>query len=209
MSTKLFRLKNQLIQSYSSSGAESVKSKLTTFTNNYKLEVPERFKGTIVEKWMLYWRNLLIDYRDVFIDIGKQSKARPIRTAIYAGAAAAIYSSINRNPTETDFLDNLRKCTHDMMVVSENCHNPVSAQYVRFLERCYNEGIIRRLNLGVCSLLWLDNYDKALGLYKTTCTYLQPEYLAWHTRIIDVGFWNVWWQLQKKMTDYDVNENNL
>lgn len=206
MTTKLFRLQNHLIKSYIN-GGEAIKSKLAIVQN--KFVVPERLKGTIAEKWLLYWKNLYKDYRDVFIDVGKQTKDHPIRSTFYISSAAAAYYAFKRNPSETDFYEQLRKYTGDLVLVHESCQNPIASEYFKFLERCYNEGIIRRLSIGICSFLWIDNYDKALSLYKTTCTHLQPDYLMWHKRIIDVGFLNTWWTLKDKMIDYDVNENNL
>lgn len=206
MATKLFRFKNQLTQSYGS-GTEAIKLKFATIQS--KFEVPERFKGTMVEKWLLYWKNLYRDYADVFIDVGKQTKERPIRSGLYATGAGAAYYAFKRNPSEADFYQQLRQYTGDLVQVHPSCQNPVTSEYFKFVERCYNEGIVRRLSLGVCSFLWIDDYDRALGLYKTTCEYLEPDYLTWHKRIIDVGFLNTWWTIKNKMIDYDINESNL
>lgn len=205
MATRLLRLRLNLTQKYTT-GHSLVKDNINNFSTKLNgFEVPERFKGTVVEKWLTYWKSLMIDYRDVFVDVGKQMKEKPVRASIYATLAGSAVYCCKQNPNETDFIDRLRLYNADMMMVHHSCHNPISSQYLTFLERCYNEGIVRRLNLGVCSLLWIDNYDKAICLYKATCKHLKPELLNWHQRVIDVGFLDKWWKLDEKMTDYDVN----
>ncbi|XP_055326960.1 mitochondrial import inner membrane translocase subunit Tim29 [Sitodiplosis mosellana] len=209
MATKLLRLRTQLTQSYTTSSS-LVKTKLNTIQsriNNF--EIPERFKGTVVEKWLQYWKGLVTDYRDVFLGVIQQLKEKPIRAAIYGGLGGAAVYTFKHNPNEVDFIQQLREYNVRMVMIDPVCQNPISSQYLIFVERCYNEGIVRKLNLGIFSLLWLDNYNRALGLYKTTCSFTQPELLTWHQRIIDVGFLDKWWIIEKKMIDFDINEDNL
>lgn len=209
MATKFLRLRMQFTKSYTTNSSllktkiDSVQSRLNNF------EVPERFKGTIVEKWMLYWKGLITDYRDVFLDVLKQSKEKPLRAAVYASLGASTIYGFKHNPSETDYIEQLRTYNTKMVLMDPVCQNKVSSQYLTFVERCYNEGIVRRLNLGIVSLLWLDNYDRALCLYKATCSFTQPELITWHQRIIDVGFLDKWWKIEEKMIDYDINDDNL
>lgn len=209
MATKITRLRSQLTQSYTTN-ASTIRAKWDNIqTRLDQIKIPERFKGTIVEKWLGYWRGLFIDYRDVFLNVGKQMKEKPIRASIYGSLIAATWYSAKHNPSEIDFYDRLRKYNTELILVNPACQNRVSAEYLTFVERSVNEGLVRKLNLGVCSLLWLDNYDKAVALYQATCTYTKPDYLTWHKRVIDVGFLDKWWTLEEKMVNYDVNEENI
>ena len=72
-------------------------------------------------------------------------------------------------------------------MISDMIRNPVSDNHVQKLIRSYNEGIIRILNLGVCSLMWLDNYDKKVDLYKAQCKPLKVGWLEMKDRIVDIG----------------------
>lgn len=92
------------------------------------------------------------------------------------------------------------------MQVGEAIRNPMSVQYVQWLGQCYNEGIVRRMNLGIVSLIWLDDYDEMCSLYKAVCPYLKTRYLTFYQRVVDIGFLDKWWILENKMEDYDVNE---
>lgn len=209
MATRILRLRTQLVQRYTNNTTtirnrfDAIQSKVTS------IELPERFKGTVVEKWAAYWKALARDYRDVAIDVYKFGREKPIRAGIYGALAASIVYSCKRNPDDVTYINHLRLHNINMVMVSDDCRSPVSSQYSTFVERCYNEGIVRRLNIGVASILWLDNYDRAICLYRATCKHTKYDLLSWHQRIIDVGFLGKWWNLEKAMVDYDVNEANL
>ncbi|EZA57713.1 hypothetical protein X777_00813 [Ooceraea biroi] len=170
--------------------------------SNY--EMPERIKGTVLERWAKYWHSLYVDYKDVAIDVAKDCRERPIRAAMYA-TRGCFYSS-RHNPDETMFREQLLQSSTKLIQVGELVRNPVSVQHIKWLEQCYNEGIVRRLNLGILSLIWLDNYDKDCSVYRAVCPYLKPRYVTFHERIVDIGFLDNWWLLEMKMKDYDVNE---
>lgn len=174
-------------------------------TRIQSIELPERFKGTVVEKWAKYWKQLLIDYKEMIIDTGKWMKDHPTKTIIYGTLGTGIYVMNERNPTSDDFREQFLKASNELIQVSLDCQNPEAAKHIKNIELWYNSGLIRRLSLGVISLIWLADFDENVALYKAQCKYLQPEYLKFDQRVVDVGFWNKYWVLEKKMIDYDVN----
>jgi len=186
---------------------QAVKTKLEAIETSVssKFVFPEKYKGTIYEKWAKYWQQLGIDYKDVFVNVAQQMKEKPILASIYCTTGGAFYYCIKNNPSEEDFQIQLRSNNANAVLVHESCLNDSSTNYIKFIEQCYNQGIVRYLSLGFMSLLWLDNYDRDASLYKATCKYTGPQYLNFHERIVDIGFMNKWWNLSKKMTDYDVN----
>lgn len=209
MATRLPRWRAQLVQRYTSN-ITSTRNRFDAIQSKVaNIELPERFKGTPVEKWIGYWKALARDYRDVAIDVCKFARDRPIRAGVYGALGGAVVYSCKHNPDDVTFINHLRLHNINVVMVSDDCRSPVSAQHLTFVERCYNEGIVRRLNLGVASVLWLDNYDRAICLYRATCKHTKYDLLSWHQRIVDVGFLGKWWQLEKAMVDYDVNEANL
>ncbi|XP_025155700.1 mitochondrial import inner membrane translocase subunit Tim29 isoform X2 [Harpegnathos saltator] len=169
-----------------------------------KYEMSERIKGTFLERWAKYWHNLYIDYKDVAIDVAKDCKNRPIRATIYS-TRTSLYFSIH-NPDEVLFRDNMIKYNLKLMMLGELIRNPVAVKHIEKLQQYYNEGIIRRINLGISSIIWIDNYDQDCSSYKAVCPYLKPCYITFYNRIIDIGFLDKWWVLENKMNDYDVNE---
>ncbi|KAL2717714.1 mitochondrial import inner membrane translocase subunit Tim29 [Vespula squamosa] len=178
-------------------------NKVINTVKNYGM--PERFKGTILERWGNYWKNLYIDYKEVTIDTIKDCKSHPIRTSIYSIVLGSTYYLYKHNPDEDSFREHLLENAIKLMQVGETIRNEISVQHVEILEKYYNEGIVRRLSIGILSIIWLDNYDKECSLYKAVCPYLRPRYLNFYERIIDIGFLDRWWILDRKMIDYDIN----
>lgn len=117
----------------------------------------------------------------------------------------SLYSSIH-NPDEISFKDHMIKYNLKLMLLGEPIRNPVAVKHIEQLQQYYNEGIIRKINLGILSLIWIDNYDENCSLYKAVCPYLKPRYVTFYNRIVDIGFLDKWWMLENKMKDYDVNE---
>lgn len=209
MAKNILRLRSQFTEAYTINSS-IIKSKIETIQNRInRIAIPEKYKGTVVERLLLYGKGLILDYRDVLIDVGKYIKEKPVRSSIYAGLGATIVYCFKHNPSESDFLEQFRLHNTNMILVDKSCHNPISSEQLIFLERCYNQKIVRRLSIGVCSFLWINDYDRALGLYKATCKYTKPDYLSWHKRIVDIGFLGKWWKIDEKMHDYDVNVANL
>lgn len=169
------------------------------------IKLPQRLKGTIVEKWAIYWRQLAIDYKEMVLDTGKWMKEHPKRTTIYTIFGSGTYVLSKANPSLADFQTQFYKARDELILVSEELQNPVSKTHIRDIDRWYNSGQIRRLSIGIMSFIWLADYDKETALYKAQCEYLKPKYSTFHERIIDVGFWNKFWVLEDKMRDYDVN----
>lgn len=169
-------------------------------------ETPEKLKGTVVEQWGIYWKSVCIDYTNTVVDVVNHCKTRPINASIYATLLATGVYLHKHNPDENSFKEQLLQSTIKLMQVGEAVRNPVSENHVKWLGQCYNEGIIRRMNLGIISLIWLDNYDEICSSYKANCPYLQVKYTTFYERVIDFGILDKWWVLESKMKDYDVNE---
>lgn len=176
---------------------------------NFKLNfhVPNKVKGTVIEKWIKYWEGLINDYVEVFRDTVQESKNKPFKTGAIVATGSFLTFAMYNNPTEQEFRDSLLQYQNLFGLVGKPVRNPSADVYLKNLENSYNFGLIRRLSLGVCCLMWIDNYDEALGIYKAQCEYLKPKYLTFYERIIDFGFLNKFWVLEKSMEDYDVNPN--
>lgn len=193
-----------------------------------RLQLPEKFKGTIVERWANYWKGLARDYKglwrvlhllhilnvkflhnfsflDVAIDSVKKIRAKPVKSSVYASIGALIYGSCKTNPNEQMFVEQFRKAEHQLGLVSPEMQNPSSVNYLKMIERCRNNDTLRITSVGVCSIMWIDDCASSLSTYDAKCEYLKPEWRTFHERIVDVGMWNNWWNLKKLMKNYDVN----
>jgi len=179
---------------------------LSGLKSSLNVKLPDKFKGTIIERWGHYWKQLITDYQEVFVGVGETIKTKPLKSIVYIYLGGVGYYCCKNNPNEVAFKEQLINYNNQMVLVNENLHNPVTTEYLQTLERCVNQKIIKRFSIGIMSFLWLDNYNKDCALYKAICPYLKPSYLNFHNRIIDVGFLNTWWNLTLKMQDYDVKE---
>lgn len=176
---------------------------LKTKINN--IQLPERFKGTVVERWSAYWKELLTDYYEVARETGASAREHPQKSFFYLVCFGFVIYLNKTNPTETKFRDALLTASNELMLVSKQIRNPQSDKHLIFVESCYNAGLVRNFSFGIFSVMWIDDYDKAVGLYKASCSYLQPQYLTLYKRVIDVGFLNKWWFIDNKMKDFDIN----
>ncbi|XP_055635104.1 mitochondrial import inner membrane translocase subunit Tim29 [Toxorhynchites rutilus septentrionalis] len=200
----------RLVSSFGRRNLEALKAKQSSLQSRLDaITFPEKYKGTIWEKWAIYWKNLIIDYKEMIKDTAKTMRDRPVRSGIYLTLLGSSYYCCVNNPSETDFVERFRQYRNDLSMVHPSCQNQETANHILFLQRCYNEGIVRRISIGVVSFIWLDNYDRGVAIYKAICPYLKPRFVTFHERVIDVGFNNEWLILNKKMVDYDINKENL
>uniref|UniRef100_A0A034WNY0 Uncharacterized protein C19orf52 n=1 Tax=Bactrocera dorsalis TaxID=27457 RepID=A0A034WNY0_BACDO len=170
-----------------------------------KFTLPERFKGTVVEKWAQYWRGLASDYTDVAVDVVKSARTKPRRALVYAATGYGLYQCAKHNPDEEAFMHSLRGWSNQMSMVAKTLHNPVSEAYLRELEIAINENKLRTFSLGICTILWRDLYDKEDCTYPAICKYTQVDYTNFWKHIVDIGFWDYYWRLEWKMHNFDIN----
>ncbi|CAH2267300.1 jg14767 [Pararge aegeria aegeria] len=170
-----------------------------------KVKFPEKFKGTILEKWANYWKNLVIDYRQMLQDLRTDMQDDPIKALKWTTGIVTLYALAQNNPNESDFKDQMKRITNEVILVSEECRHPESIEHLQYLQQCYNEGVIQYTNLGIISFMYTSNLNDSCDLYKAHCSYLKPSYFSIFSRILDVGFIGRWWNIHIKTTNYDVN----
>uniref|UniRef100_A0A1B0FAG4 Mitochondrial import inner membrane translocase subunit Tim29 n=1 Tax=Glossina morsitans morsitans TaxID=37546 RepID=A0A1B0FAG4_GLOMM len=166
---------------------------------------PERFRGTIVEKWANYWKGLFNDYTEVAVGIFREAKDNPKKSLLYALTSYGLYACAKKNPDEEDFLKQFRTSYNEMILVSSELQNPTSEDYIRRLQVDLNQNRLRFLSLWLFTIMWEDLYDKDDCTYPAICEYTKVTYWSFHEQIIDIGFWNKFWRLNWKLINYDVN----
>lgn len=173
------------------------------------VKFPEKFKGTILEKWADYWKNLFIDYRQMLQDLRSDIQDEPMKALKWTAGLATIYLLSKNNPNEIDFKDTLKRKGNEIALVSDDCLNLKSVNHLRFLDTCYNQGVIHYKRLGILSIMYISDLSDSCDLYKAHCSYMKPSYSSWPSRIVDVGFMGRWWNIFIKTTNYDINHHNL
>ncbi|XP_019881287.2 mitochondrial import inner membrane translocase subunit Tim29 [Aethina tumida] len=164
-----------------------------------------KIKGTFLEKWVKYWKLLYKDYTEVALSVKQDLRERPIKSAFTIAGLSAVGLMICKNPDMQSFRAKYLECQNNLSVVSPSLVNPVSVDYLKYIEKCYNGGLIRHTSLGLFSVVWRDNYSDECDIYENNCSYLQLPYSKFPSSIIDIGFLNIWWITSRKMIDYDIN----
>lgn len=170
-----------------------------------RIAFPERFRGTFLERWKQYWESLAKDYYDSTVGIGTYIRENPVRSSLSSVIVGCAYYCVLSNPDEHSYRSEVLECANSMLYISPAIRNPSAVQHLEYLEKCYNMGVIKRLNLVLFSVIWIDEFNDNMQAYKSNCKYLKPSILSVHKRAVDIGFLNVWWNLKKIMVDYDIN----
>lgn len=170
-----------------------------------KVQFPDKFKGTILERWAKYWKNLVIDYRQMLQDLRSDVQDDPLKALKWTTGIVTMYALAQNNPNELDFKDHMKRVTNEVILVSDECRNPKSVEHLHYIQQCSNEGVIHYRSLGVVSFMYTSSMNDSCDLYKAQCSYLKPSYLSAFSRIVDVGLIGRWWNMHIKTTNYDVN----
>ena len=200
------RVGRQSIRNFirSSKPAETTESEVKVFSRS------ERFKhffSSRKERIVNYSKMVLDDYKEALKEVREYYKSKPIRGSVYTSLAVfSLYASYN-NPDEQSFRDAYVRSGQELGQVGDLIRNPGTQNLADYVSRADNAGLIRRLNLGVVSLMWVDDYSADMGLYAARCQYLKPTWSDMRHRIVDVGFLGKWWISAKKMEKYDINES--
>ncbi|KAJ8040537.1 Mitochondrial import inner membrane translocase subunit Tim29 [Holothuria leucospilota] len=152
-----------------------------------------------------YVMQILRDYKSSTLDIFTDARDRPIKAAIYITGISVVGYCWSKNPDEKLFDEALLNASNDLLQVSDLVRNPDSNSHLQDLLEMRNKGFIRRMNLGVCSLMWRDNFGTDVSLFDSSCKHLKVTWKEFPNRILDVGFHGRWLYLEKAMQDYDVN----
>ncbi|XP_044009779.1 mitochondrial import inner membrane translocase subunit Tim29 [Aphidius gifuensis] len=188
---------------------DKIKTLKTLTDRLHKLDSPKKSEGTIFKRWGMYWKNLYKDYKEAAVDVVTECKERPIKSTIYGLGLAGGYYCIKNNPDERSYREDLLINEMKLTQVGESTRNPESIKHVNLMKDCINTNTLRRFTLGIFSIMWIDNSSKNCTSYKCTCNYLKPQIISLHERIADVGFINKWWILDRKMIDYDINNDEF
>lgn len=148
---------------------------------------------------------LLTDYKIAGSEIIEDGRQKPRKTIIVLTGLASLFAAMKTNPDEYSFQDQLVLHTDELAMLSDAIKNPESDNYIRYLTTCHNQGLLRRLNLIFFSVMWVDDYHSDCNLYAAECSYLKPRYITWYDRVIDVGVYGHWWNVNRKMKDMDIN----
>ncbi|XP_019769948.1 mitochondrial import inner membrane translocase subunit Tim29 [Dendroctonus ponderosae] len=165
----------------------------------------EKIKGTILEKWVKYWKVVAKDYQDVALNVKQEIKQKPLKSTVFFTGSAFLGLCLHLNPDLKSFRSKYIESANNLSLVPLTLANPRSVEHLKHIERCFNRKFIRYQNLGLFSIMWVDKRSKECDSYESNCSYLKVPFWNVSSRILDVGFLNVWWIISRQMLDYDIN----
>ncbi|XP_044756218.1 mitochondrial import inner membrane translocase subunit Tim29 [Coccinella septempunctata] len=167
--------------------------------------IQQKIKGTIVEKWMFYWKSVMRDYKDVVIGLKEEAKQKPKKAVAVITGFTFLGICAKTNPDLKSFRAKHIQSVVDISLVSSTVANPTSLNHLKYLEKCFNASLIRHQSFGLFSLIWVDTSSDKCKNYESTCEYMNWRYVNFHRQVVDVGFLGIWWVISRKMLDYDIN----
>ncbi|XP_018574311.1 mitochondrial import inner membrane translocase subunit Tim29 [Anoplophora glabripennis] len=177
-------------------------------TDQWKIankKINNKIKGTIFEKWVQYWKQIAKDYSEVTVSLRHEMKEKPLKSVFYISGLGLLGCLATHNPNLQSFRARYIQCANDLALVNSSLANPDSVEHLKYIDRCFNANLIRYTNLGIASIIWVDNFSSECNTYESNCSYLKVPYRKFTDHILDVGFLNVWWVISRKMLDYDIN----
>jgi hypothetical protein len=163
-------------------------------------------KVKLSEKMRIFFKHLYTDYKDVLVDAIADAKAKPRKAVFYLSLLGGVGYCMVTNPTVRSYKQDVTKFDTELSLVSTAVRNPRATRYLQDIRKMEMRGIQRFQSIGIATLVWRDNEDKANGVYHSSCKYVKPRFSEILTeRLVDVGFIGKWWALQKNMQDFDVN----
>ncbi|KAM6218302.1 mitochondrial import inner membrane translocase subunit Tim29 [Rhynchocyon petersi] len=154
-------------------------------------------------------RALLRDYAEACGDAAAAARARPVRAAVYVGLLGGAAACCALAPSETAFEEALLDASGTLLLLAPATRNRHSEAHLQRLLWLRGRGRLRHQNLGLCSLVYEAPFDAQTSLYQARCSYLQPRWVDFPGRVLDVGFVGRWWVLGARMRDYDINDDEF
>ena len=172
---------------------------------NFQNQLAQWHTCVVVSVSGQYFKNIIDDYVYVFKEIGSDIKTYPIRSTVYTSSLLGFVYLWKTNPGESMFKEQLANNNNTLLLIGQPIRNPFADKFMTTVNDCYNNGTLKYLNLGVCSVMWVDNYGKEADLYLARCPPLKVGWLDMKDRIVDVGILNKWWFIETAMENWDIN----
>ncbi|XP_004632916.1 mitochondrial import inner membrane translocase subunit Tim29 [Octodon degus] len=154
-------------------------------------------------------RALLQDYAEACKDAAAAARARPGRAALYSGLLGGAAFCFALAPSEAAFEEALLEASGTLLLLAPATRNRDSESFLQRLLWLRGRGCLRHVNLGPCSLVYEAPFDAQASLYQARCRYLQPRWVDFPGRVLDVGFVGRWWVLRARMRDCDINHDEF
>eukprot|EP00049_Salpingoeca_infusionum_P019573 m.362492 g.362492 ORF g.362492 m.362492 type:complete len:222 (-) comp20548_c0_seq1:407-1072(-) len=150
--------------------------------------------------------DMVTDYKDVFVDMGKSIVKHPFRTMIQLSIVGGLVWATEVCPTEQDYNQALRTAQVELSELSELVRNRKSHDFVLPLVQLYNEGRLRFVDCGFFMLVLQRKSPTTVGLFREQYISFPEQVARLPEMVVDIGFNKHFFFLKRFMHDYDINE---
>lgn len=161
-----------------------------------------------------YLKQLSFDYRDALIDTGRKMIQHPFKTIIYSANVYVLVRAYNTMPSLESYNSYLNEFRQQQILTSSLIRNKKVETYVDTVEQLMQREQIHFVDCFLFSLIIYKSQhrstDHSFKFYENVCSYLN---LKRNARIIDIGAFNRWFIIRKKLRQADIfydinNEKN-
>ncbi|CAM4886851.1 unnamed protein product [Rotaria socialis] len=159
-------------------------------------------------------KQLSFDYRDAVIDTGRKMVEHPIKTLFYSSNVYLLVYAYQTMPTSQTYRDHLVDIRQQQILTSSLIRNKNVETYIDTVEQLLSCDKIHFVDCFLFSLVVYRTQhrtnDNSFKFYENVCSYL---HLKRDARIIDIGAFNRWFILNRKLHQADIfydinNEKN-
>ena len=152
---------------------------------------------------------ILDDYVAVSKDIASNARQRPIKTLLYLATGGTLVTTWKKRPDLDGYINDVLEYSNEIGECSEVTRSSRAQSYISRIIQLNSDGYLRYINLGLVAIVMTRSSAPACKNYHETCKHLQPGLLSAWQRVMDVGFWGRWLQLERNMVDFDVSEEEF
>ncbi|XP_073691435.1 mitochondrial import inner membrane translocase subunit Tim29 [Garra rufa] len=168
-----------------------------------------RWQRLVNSRAGVWCRSLLGDYKEACREAVLGARERPLKASVYFGLLGGMYACYYTNPDDASFETSLLETSNRLALLSPWIRSGTSDGHIQTLVKLRNEGRLRYASLGVASLTYFTDYDSESSLYEARCSAISVPWSELPKRLLDVGFAGRWWMLDRKMKDFDINEEEF
>lgn len=155
-----------------------------------------------------YFKNLYLDYYEVFKEVRRGATNKPIRATLYGFSTLFALNLFRTNEDLRSYHCEVISACNRIASVTENSRNPKSLKFVHKVGELNCHGLLRQIDLGFSTIIYKTDTNPETALYRYNCSYLNPSMKEFvQERLVDLGFFGHWLLLEFKMRDYDINES--
>lgn len=154
-------------------------------------------------------KSAAVDYKNAANDTLISIRNRPLKAAIYTGLFSTAVYLTRSKPSAEDFAAEVIENKTKMTLLSDSVRNKECDSHLKKLSRHMAKNQLRYQNLVFFSVIYSSEYDSDNKFYESQCKYLKPKWSEIFDKVLDVGCCGKWWVMRYKMTDYDIDFEQL